>query len=828
MKYIVFLLSFFTLTSCVKVYVGHDPFSASDNFLKGNVRSVTETEFEAKIVSGRTTKGRELGNIHREFNEFGKMTVYQKKSVNTPVIRSDYQYDPFGRILSIKSSQYDNYVPHFNETGNLLYLEFTENGSRQFFYDTYAYNETGQVVRHFRKCSELDKERFVMQFENRYKYRSDGTLEEIERIEGTQLRQVSKYNNAGNLVLFENYNPTTNRVADSRRYEYTFDDVGNWITQTTIEGNRIAGFVERTIDYYPDEYLYISETHIQKLSAGEFFAASLQRLFGNKKIARTQQGNMLYVMLSLSVIVYIYMLYRKRKTIFGNFSGRKDSPKMWMYNKHPYLNVARIIWLVVFSLFGSVLLILLGGLLVILLFWIAGNILVALWGLGLLICFGGGILAAIQTLRGRGCFFGIVGIVAFIIGGLLGNMKQPPTNTKIIDIGIGVFDNLNIVSLFVWAGKLLANYWDVLLVALVIPMILFLTIAVITIFLCWLLIAFEMFITVLYNINNPCPVCGCKVQPKYIIGVNEEEYKKPLRPGVYGLFYHNFKGEKLPTMLINGRSKLKKRCKKCDKITDPKDFGTDIHIGFVGHKSSGKSFLMVNGLYLLKNQKKNFNQTDITQNKSIDFMKIEADQNRLGGTDRTNYRAIQFIYKRKLRKIPYHLYFYDVAGEQFNVADTKSHEAVRFYKNVKSFVFLIDPIMINYTGSCADPDFLKWVNDYIRKYPSEKGNHNPEDTLSSLINMLKSVGHSSQSVDMNIVCVKMDRENGNWDFHKNFIQNNDIEKFICETLGLTNVVNTAKSRFRTVNFYAVSAIDPNTDHLKKLFTDILKQRGVRI
>jgi len=832
---LLFLLFVLSLTSCVKVYVGHDPFGASDYFLKGNVISVTETAYEVRIVSGRATKGRELGTVHYEFNEFGKMTVYQKKSVNAPDIRKEYQYEPFGKILSIKSSQYDNYVPHFNDTGNLLYLEFTETSSRQFCYDTYAYNETGQVVRHFRKCSGLDKERFVMQFDHKYKYRKDGTLEEIERIEGTRLRQVSKYDNEGNLVLFENHNPVTNRFTGSSRYEYTFDNSGNWKTQITIEGNRIVGFAERTMEYYPVEYLPISASHIQKLSVKEFVSVSFQRLFSNKQIARTPQGNMLYVMLSLSFFVYIFLLYRKRKTIFGNFSGRKESEKIWIYNKHPYMNVARIIGFVVVSLFGSVLLILLGGFLVILLFWIAGNIFVALWGLGLIICFGGAIIAAFNALRGRGCGLWIVGIVAFFIGSALANV-QPATNTKIIETGIGVFNNLNIVNLFEWAVNLFANYWDVLLVALLIPTILFLTLAVITIFLCWLLIGFEMFVTLLYNISHPCPSCGNWKQPKYIMK-NGREYSRTLRPGVYGMLYHKTEYEKLPTMLINGRWKLKRRCTNpnCRVEINPLDYklgivgyGTPVHIGIVGNQASGKTHLLVYGLYLLKEQNKSkFVQTDISNN-DIDILR----KGNIMPTNKTNYRAIQFIYKRKIRKIPYHLFFYDVAGEQFNSAKVDAHEAVTFYKNVKSFVFLIDPIMVDYTGVDADSDFLKWV-DEIRKIPKYQNAKYPLiSILSSLPNMLSNLGNSPTNIDMNFVCVKTDIDEGFGNYYDNFVINPktgkpDIKKFVSKTMGLANLVKSAEE-FRSISYHAASAIDQNTDNLNNLFTYILKQRGVKI
>ena len=389
--------------------------------------------------------------------------------------------------------------------------------------------------------------------------------------------------------------------------------------------------------------------------------------------------------------------------------------------------------------------------------------------------------------------------------------------------------------MFGWAANLFANYWEAMIAVFTIPVIIFLALAISIIILCWFLVGVEMLLTGLYNINNPCPVCGSKAQPKYIF--NGKEYNKPLRPGVYGIFYQKSKYGKLSTMLINGRWKYTRRCVKCKKEINPLDqrhgvagYGTDIHIGFVGHKSSGKSYLMINGLYLLKKIKKNFVQTDIAHKKSIDYLKGEVDRNTLGGTEKSDYRAFQFIYKYSFWRPPYHLYFYDVAGEQFDVNDVNAHEAVRFYKNVKSFVFLIDPFMINYTGLNADPDFVTWIRNYIQKNPEKGGNYMLSSTLSSLINILTNVGNSPKHVDIHIVCVKIDMDN--WYYYENFIidQNTgkpDVKNFLCETMGMENLIKTAEM-FRKSSFHAVSAIDMNTNSLEKLFIDILKQRSVKI
>ena len=85
---------------------------------------------------------------------------------------------------------------------------------------------------------------------------------------------------------------------------------------------------------------------------------------------------------------------------------------------------------------------------------------------------------------------------------------------------------------------------------------------------------------------------------------------------------------------------------------------------------------------------------------------------------------------------------------------------------------------------------------------------------------------------MNFVCVKTDIDEGFGNYYDKFIINPktgkpDIEKFICQTMGLEQLVTNAKV-YKSSTFHAASAIDKNTDNLKNLFTYILKQRGVRI
>ena len=53
-----------------------------------------------------------------------------------------------------------------------------------------------------------------------------------------------------------------------------------------------------------------------------------------------------------------------------------------------------------------------------------------------------------------------------------------------------------------------------------------------------------------------------------------------------------------------------------------------------------------------------------------------------------------------------------------------------------------------------------------------------------------------------------------------------LEAFMCDDLGLGNVVTSAKGLFHSVNFYAVTVEETSKNQLTSLFIDTLKRMGV--
>ena len=336
----------------------------------------------------------------------------------------------------------------------------------------------------------------------------------------------------------------------------------------------------------------------------------------------------------------------------------------------------------------------------------------------------------------------------------------------------------------------------------------------------------------LYNPGNT----ACKTTATFSSTAVEAEYwvdehhkhPVPLHPGVYGVFTQRNPetGKKVPTMLFNGKGKLLRKCSSCGnfmKADAEKTFGTEKHIGIVGHRSSGKSYLLYTALGELKNYfGDRASQMDAEYDTNIDanFKRIA-----IGGNIQTDlkdsYKAVQLIVNRKMNPVPYHLFFYDVAGEKFNQASTASKTAMDFYRNVQMIMFVIDPAMVDYSFNPPSENIEKWLT----KHASPE-HFSTDGTFSTLKNILESVGRKTKNIDFMFVCVKADTGYLEACSYPTSGEDLGIEQFMREELGLSNLVDAAKGSFRSVKF-DISSVKPEfRERLTSLFVNVLRHLGV--
>ena len=188
-------------------------------------------------------------------------------------------------------------------------------------------------------------------------------------------------------------------------------------------------------------------------------------------------------------------------------------------------------------------------------------------------------------------------------------------------------DNVNALD---WTLSIFHTYGRLILLVIAAPIACFLLLALALILFSYVLRLIEFAAIKAYNVHRPCPVCGNKKDFSYI--VEGKVYPIELKPGVYGIFHqtNHHTHVRVPTMLVNGKAKLTRKCQHCQQFTNlshDKSCGTDLHIGIVGERSSGKSYLLYRGLELLSQRfGKAFQQIDVDGNQKWEMMALRIHQ----------------------------------------------------------------------------------------------------------------------------------------------------------------------------------------------------------
>ncbi|WP_235386596.1 phage holin family protein [Prevotellamassilia timonensis] len=802
------------ITSCSQDKARFTPYTPNYYEVKGSAKSIIEREY--------SNKSKLIYTKQCDFDKSGRLVSF-KHIVDKDTVTRFMHYGDNGRIENIQWNEITKYTPEFNEFGDLIketYITGENNGFKSGFIQEWGYDLNGNIINEKTCYIESDCSSVEYLYEN------------------NKLKQVKEYNlgeeihydcdTLGLVVSKKVYDEAANKITSQSTYKYKLDNNGNWVEKIERENRRLKSTVKREILYYSEAELTASNTAEQtSVSTKSYINIAFVDNYINDVLSRSvnqadSPSRVLFIILIVcTIIVTARSWYMASDFVFHNFTGHIQNngmKRLWMYNHEPYTKAGTLLLIALAAFVASIILILLVGVVIWGLLWgvklIFGAIIIIGW-----ICLVGGVLA----------LFGKepVGCLPLIIGILI--VRYQDTIKEVgEDLVTWGFEFMQSVNMFSWGLGIFKNYWDVILVIFFTPMVLFLAFAVFVISLNMLLNGFEFIVTRIYSIRRPCPVCGSTATPDYIVGGKPHPVK--LHPGVYGVFTHKspVTGKSIPTMLLNGRGKVTRKCKKCNSFINAdtdNTIGTEIHIGIVGHRSSGKSYLLYSGLYsLMSSYPERFSQIDADNDTRIENKKKRIDARDGIQTDVANkYRAIQLILKSKLRPVPYHLFFYDVAGEKFNASSSSHKTAMDFYRNVQSIVFIVDPSMLDISGTPASAKFVDW---HKRNANAEK--YRIDGSFAVLKDILETVGRKSNKIDFNFVCTKTDMgylpELG----YSKTPGENEIERFISTELGLSNLINSARAGFKNVHFYTVSAIESDKSRLKNLFITLLEQRKVTL
>lgn len=802
------------ITSCSQEKSRFTPYTPNYYEVKGSAKSIIEREY--------SNKSKLLYTKQFDFDKSGRLVSF-KHIVDKDTVTRYMHYKDNGRIENIQWNEITKYTPEFNEFGDLIketYITGENNGFESGFIQEWEYDVNGNIINEKTCYIESDCSSVEYLYEN------------------NKLKQVKEYNlgeeiqydcdTTGLVISKKVYDELANKITSQSTYKYKFDDKRNWIEKVERENKRLKSTIKREILYYSEaELVAANPTKQESVVAKSYIGIDFVDNYINNVLSRSgnqedSPSKVLFIILIIcTVIVTAIGWYMASDFVFHNFTGHIQNngmKRLWMYNHEPYTKVGSLLLIALAAFVASIIIILLVGGVIWGLLWVVKLILWAIIIIGWICLIGGGL-----ALFGKEP----VGCLPLIIGILIVSFQDTIEETGENLVAWG-FEFMQSVNMFSWGLGIFKNYWDVILVVFFTPMVLFLGFAVFVITLNMLLNGFEFIVTRIYSIRRPCPICGSTATPDYIVGGKPHPVK--LHPGVYGVFTHKspVTGESIPTMLLNGRGKVTRKCKKCNSFINAdtdNTIGTEIHIGIVGHRSSGKSYLLYSGLSsLMSSYPERFSQIDADNDTRIENKKKRIDARDGIQTDVANkYRAIQLILKSKLRPVPYHLFFYDVAGEKFNASSSSHKTAMDFYRNVQSIVFIVDPSMLDISGTPASAKFVDW---HKRNANAEK--YRIDGSFAVLKDILETVGRKSNKIDFNFVCTKTDMgylpELG----YSKTPGENEIERFISTELGLSNLINSARASFKNVHFYTVSAIESDKSRLKNLFITLLEQRKVTL
>lgn len=522
--------------------------------------------------------------------------------------------------------------------------------------------------------------------------------------------------------------------------------------------------------------------------------------------------------------------YPNDKYITGTDDGNGPHPvygygmrRILFFNRNPYEFFLKIALAFIVAFIITILLFLILGGLTWLLCWIGRVLLVALYWIIVVGGFGGAGILVLSAIFGDGD--GGERILFFVIAGVLLAIAIPVSDAResmyyaghvMVDWGNQVFGVFNVFHLSLYVIKM---YWFTALLIALAPLVIFLGMASVFLLFAGILILVENMVMKRYNVEHPCPTCGRHSEPAVYLS-HGIPLPVALHPGVWGLFNitHPVTGEKMPTLFLNGKDRLERRCCSCDNLISAK-VGAEKHVAFVGVAKSGKSTLLYRVVSEML-RKKIGNETvcaftddlgvDETEAKS--FINSIQDGSRMeyfpGKTSEDRHKSLQLLVNNPKSLLPYRLYINDVAGEMFSTVGNKLGDAP-FLLNTEVIVMVVDPFTLKTTGLEMSPRMKDWYARHSKDISEVDAKQDMKEATNTLINMLKHYRKVKEASEIALMFTFVKTDTG----YLEGVDVNDEEalrQFAIQDLGLANVMHDLSTFFNDISFHAISAAESSS------------------
>lgn len=549
----------------------------------------------------------------------------------------------------------------------------------------------------------------------------------------------------------------------------------------------------------------------------------LNSLFITPIIAQAYTGYkptwVMWVFVLLSLLTFICGFFTPIwESNWKNIKGEYDENNMrrlFMFNRQPYvLVVYTAVSIIVSAAIGAFILFLVGGVGYLLL-WLVKLVLWAIIIIGW-VCLVVGVIAVLLKNK--------IGGLPAILGGFIVYFQDTLSRWGNVCVEAG-FNFFNTLNLWEYCKYLFTEHLMKLVIVAASLIGFGVAAAILALICASVFMLIENIMTRKYNIKHPCPFCHNPSEPAIYLSENVDLPVK-LRPSVYGLLKikHPVTGENMPTMLLNGRDNLVRRCPNCNQTISYKT-GIEKHIAFVGLPESGKTCLTYR---FVGNMMRIYNSIEFTDRVSSEAKKIILDikagkvQDLASKTSVSDIRrSLQFLAPGNMR-LPYHFFINDIGGELFTNSGVDANY-MQFFKDVDSVSFLIDPYTMDFSEYEISGKFAKWYKANIL----DKKQEVHVEKFSNVLQTVKAVSdqfvHNTKDIHANIILVKADM--GYID-KETLMDEEKLKDLVISQMGMAAEIMDLENTYASLHFYAVSAL--KDEGVNKLITGIMNELNVKL
>lgn len=503
-------------------------------------------------------------------------------------------------------------------------------------------------------------------------------------------------------------------------------------------------------------------------------------------------------------------------------------PKVMFFSGAPYILFLKIAACFIVSFLATILLfIVIGGLvwlftwMIALIYWV---LLIGLYLLG-----AAAVLNVLARFIGTRIVSVIVAVIVFGIAEMVSSFEYLIKDV-VLEWGISVFATFNVFSVGVYLVK---TYWLTALCISFVPLLIFLSIAILYLSYAGIVRLIEYYSMKKYNVSHPCPYCGESSEPATYLSEGMPLHVS-LRPGVWGMYSitHPLTGEKMPTLFRGGKDNFQRRCKYCDHVISA-NIGTPKHIAIAGVPNSGKSTLIyriISELYRIKVRGHNVcSFTDDLGDKETEvneFLKTIEDGQKMvvfpGKTSDGRHKSIQLLMQRAETSLPYRLYVNDIAGEMFTI-DSNDYQNAPFFKLTDVLIFALDPFTMKAYDLDFSPEFASWYKKNVGDKKDITGKVDLYEAFDVLINTIKKY-RKPNGIKLMITYVKTDTG------YLNGIEgasSDSLKQFAIEEMGLEGIINKLEIEGFKISFHSISASESaEKSGISAYIDNILNNMGV--